>query len=97
MSQTITIFPENSKEHKRLQAAAHLIQAELNRHCKVDNVFFDDSQNWSWTTISIESEMTCCPYVQILNPKQHAILVEGNIDEWFEVVKEIIAKETKNG
>ena len=97
MSQTISIFVEGSKEYKRLEAAANLIQTELNKHCKVDNVLFDTSQNWPWTTILIESDMACFPYVQLLNPKQHAILVEGSTDEWFEVVKEIIAKETKNG
>lgn len=95
MSQTITIFAEGSKEYERLEAAAHMIEAELNLHCKVNNVLFDAGQNWAWTTISMESGMASFPYCQILDPRQHALLVEGNIDEWFETVKQIIKDHQK--
>lgn len=90
MSDAIRTFDKDSKEHKRLEAAAKLIEAETLKKCEVSSIFFDIDQGWIWTTISIESGMKTFPFVQALNPKQQKDIVYGDIETWMQAVTEVI-------
>ena len=92
MNEAINIFPKCSKEYERLQAAASLIMAETGKATKVDTVLFDASQNWPWTTITMESGLSSFPFMQILNPKQQKSIVHETLDEWMETVTTLIKK-----
>lgn len=91
-TEAISIFSQDSKEHKRLEAAALLINAETKKLCKVNTVYFDYGQEWSWTTISIESGMKSFPMIQALNPVQQKKIVYGTLEEFTDTVKELINK-----
>lgn len=91
-NKAISIFGRGTKEYKRLQAAAMLIEAETNKKCKVETIYFDIGQDWLWTTISIESGMESFPYVQALNPKQQNDIIYGDIKQWSETVNCVIEK-----
>jgi hypothetical protein len=90
--QAISVFNKESKERKRLEAAASLIQAETGKVCKVEETMFDAGQNWAWTTILMESGLSVFPFTQILNPKQQNMIVYGEIEDWMKEVQEIIKK-----
>lgn len=97
VSDGISIFNRDSKERKRLEAAANFIQAETGKMCKVEDTLFDVGQNWAYTTVLMESGMTTFPFFQALEPKQQKMIVYGSSAEWMEAVQEIISKQTKKG
>lgn len=90
MSEAIKVFSKDRKEYKRLQAAAKLIEAETYKECRVDNILFDAGQNWMWTTISIESDVSTFPFVQALTPRQQNDIVYGSMSDWLMAVQEVI-------
>lgn len=92
MTEAIKIFKPDTKEAKRLNAAAKLIEAETGKECKIEDILFDAGQNWMYTTILIESGMNMFPFMQALNPKQQSNIVYGTLDEFMQAVKEVIAK-----
>ena len=85
--ETIKVFEEGSKEYNRLSAAKNLIESETKVSCIINEVYFDYSQDWLCTTLLAESEIG---YYQALTPKQQEKIVYGEIDEWFNTIKEII-------
>lgn len=91
-TEAIAVFSQDIKEYKRLKAAALLISAETKKLCKIENVYFDYSQNWKWTTITIESGMRSFPMVQALSPAQQEKIVYGTLEEFTETVKKLINK-----
>lgn len=88
----IQIFEKDSKEYKRLEAAAILIQAETGKTCEVGDTLYDAGQNWSWTTIRMESGFKFSPFIQILSPRQQGMLIYGSLKDWMDVVEEVITK-----
>lgn len=88
----IAIFSPESREYKRLKAAAVLLEAETELFHEVQNCLYDMGQNWHWTTILGESGCKSFPYVQILNPKQQRLLVFGSMKQFNEIVAELIQK-----
>lgn len=91
-AEAISVFTPESHEYKRLEAAAALIQSETNVKCKVENCMFDMGQNWMYTTILCESDMTTFPWVQMLNPKQQKLIVFGSLEQFQTTVLELIHK-----
>lgn len=69
-------FSPSSNEYKALEAVA----AVLNSTCTngytftVDDVYFDLSQNWMWTTISAEKNND---FYQVLCPRDHELITEN--------------------
>ena len=88
MLDVIKVFGEKTKEHKRLEAAAMLINAEFdekNAIARVGETWWDFGGDIKWTTIIIGD-------YQALNPLQMAKIVSGNLKEFIEVVEELVQK-----
>lgn len=88
----IAVFSPESREYKRLKAAAFILEAETGKSHIVQNCLYDMGQNWHWTTILGESGCKSFPRVQILNPKQQGLLVFGSMEQFNETVVQLIKK-----
>lgn len=88
----IAVFSPESREYKRLKAAAFILEAETGESHIVQNCLYDMGQNWHWTTILGESGCKSFPRVQILNPKQQRLLVFGSMEQFNEMVAQLIKK-----
>lgn len=86
----IAVFSPDTREYKRLKAAAILLEAETGKSHIVENCLYDMGQNWHWTTILGESGCRRYPYVQVLNPKQQRMLVFGSMKQFNETVEQLI-------
>lgn len=90
---TIRIYAPKTKEHKRLQAAVELINAEFDDNfgdAEVRDVFWDYGGGIRWTTICFGNDY------QALDPVQHAKLVLGNMDDFGAVVNEVVSRRRKH-
>ena len=90
---TIRIYGEKTKEHKRLEAAAMLINAEFDDcfgDAIVKDMFWDYGGGVKWTTIVIDGQY------QALDPLQHAKIVLGNMDDFGAVVNEVVGRRRKH-
>lgn len=88
----IAVFSPESREYKRLRAAAFILEAETGEPHIVQDCFYDMGQNWHWTTILGESGCKSFPHMQILNPKQQRLLVFGSMEQFNETVAQLIKK-----
>ena len=88
----LCVFGENTIEYQRLKAAAETIQAFTGKECIVHTTHFDIGQNWKYTTVLMESGMQAFTHSHIFSPKDQFNIVYGDVDLWFETVKEIISK-----
>lgn len=88
MSQCITIYPEHTKEYKRLKLAADILELATDKSFTVENVAFDAGQNWNWTTIIGKDGMS----YQLLYPDDQQKLVEGSKQEFAECIEQLIAR-----
>ena len=88
MMDVIKVFGEKTKERKRLEAAAALINAEFdekNATARVDETYWDYGGGIKWTTIIIGDN-------QVLSPLQMAKVVSGDLRDFTEVVEELVRK-----
>ena len=88
----IKVFGEQSKQYMRLEAAARLLNAEMepNDHgqFEVKDIFFDFGQGWKWTTIVFCGGDQWSSY-QALNPKQQGMIVYGDLEDFTKAVWEV--------
>lgn len=89
MSQCIKIYPCESTEYKRLNAAAKLLSAFTDKKFYADTTYFDIGQKWQWTTILLRDDNSIC---QFLSPLDQKIIVSGSYDEYMSCIKELIDK-----
>ena len=90
---TIKTYGQKTKEHKRLEAAAILINAEFDDNfgdAVVKDVYWDFGGGLMWTTIVFEEQY------QALDPVQHAKIVLGTWDEFGQVVGEVVSRRRKH-
>lgn len=90
---TIKIYGWKTKERKRLEAAAILINAEFDDSfgdAEVKDVFWDYGGGIKWTTIVFGDQY------QALDPLQHAKIVLGNFDEFGKVVGQVVSTRRKH-
>lgn len=87
MSQYIKVFPADSDEYKRLQAAAKLLTAFTSDKFYTDVTYFDKGQNWQWTTIIKRIGNQTC---QILNPKDQETIVSGSYSDYMNCIENLI-------
>lgn len=92
---SIKVFGEQSKQYMRLEAAAKLLNAEMeaNDHgqFEVKDIFFDFGQGWKWTTIVFCGGDQWSSY-QALNPKQQGMIVYGSLEDFTRAVWEVSAR-----
>lgn len=78
MNNTIRIYGSNTKEFKRLEAAAKLINADFdanNATARVSEEWFDYPGGVRWTTLIISE-------YQALNPEQQRQITSGSLREF---------------
>jgi hypothetical protein len=93
MQDTIKVFGEKTKEHKRLEAAAMLINAEFDGNygeAEVKDVFWDYGGGVKWTTICFGHEY------QALSPMQHAMITVGKMADFAKAVSEVMESHRKH-
>ena len=80
MSNTIKIFPRDSKEHKLLELAAALLTVKSPNQYRyyVGETYFDYGQDWKWTTILCEDGSHG---YQALSPKAQELILNEQIEE----------------
>jgi len=80
MSNTIKIFPRDSKEHKLLELAAALLTVKSPTQCRyyVGETYFDYGQDWMWTTILCNASDGS---YQALSPKAQELILNEQIEE----------------
>ena len=92
MVDAIKIFGEQSKEWKKLQSAAMLLNAEREDDdtaaFEVRDIYFDYGQGWMWTTIVVNAGDEWSSY-QALNPKQQGEIVYGDYEDFAKAVWEV--------
>lgn len=89
MTDTIRVYGEKTKEYRRLQAAADLINAEFDENfgdAEVRDVYWDYGGGIKWTTICFKGEY------QALDPRQHAIITTGSITDFASAVLEVVIR-----
>ena len=95
MTDAIKVFGEQSKEHKKLEAAVLLLNAEKedddNGVFEIRDIYFDYGQGWMWTTIILNGGDQWSSY-QALNPKQQAQIVYGDFEDFSKAVWEVLEK-----
>ena len=90
---TIKIYGPKTKEHKRLEAAAILINAEFDGcfgDAEVRDVFWDYGGGIKWTTICFGNDY------QALNPVQQAMITLGGMGDFSKAVTEVIDTHRKH-
>lgn len=96
----LTIFPENSKEYKNFETICDIVNAQRNDiKLTIENVFFDISQNWVYTTLicnklpmPTNSSDSLFNSYQILNPVEQEIAVYGTDEERTELINKLLRK-----
>ena len=86
---TIKVFEKGSKEYKKLELAAAMLELLSDNDTKyvVDETYFDFGQNWKWTTISIPERN-----VQVLYPpEQEQIVTAASIKDIVDAVEKVRA------
>ena len=95
MVDAIKVFGPQSKEYKKLQAAAILLNAEKEADDKavfeVRDVYFDFGQGWMWTTIVLNGGDEWSSY-QALNPAHQGMIVYGDFEDFAKAVWEVSEK-----
>lgn len=89
MTDTIKVYGPKTKEHKRLEAAAMLINAEFGDNygdAEVRDVFWDYGGGIKWTTICFGNDY------QALEPLTHAKITVGNMVDFAEAVSHVIER-----
>ena len=78
MVEYIKVFPVGSRERKRLEAAAALMEAKSPNGWRyvVRETYFDFGQNWMWTTVICENGSEWGGY-QALNPREQEDILMG--------------------
>lgn len=95
MDAILQIYQPDSKEYKRLKAAAILIEAETGVHATVEETYFDYGSNWKYSSLSIPCRFMSASY-QTTDPKQYKALVSGTLEEYAKVLSEIIESVKKD-
>ena len=86
---TIRIYGEKTKEYRRLQAAADLINTEFDNNygdAEVRDVYWDYGGGIKWTTICFKGEY------QALDPRKHEMITLGSITDFADAVREVVIK-----
>ena len=91
----IKVFGEHTRQYMRLEAAAKLLNAEMDPadrgSFEVKDIYFDYGQGWMWTTIVFNGGDQWSSY-QALNPKQQSMIVCGNLKSFTNTVWEVIER-----
>lgn len=89
---TIRVYGAKTKEHKRLEAAAMLINAEFDDkfgEAEVVDASFDYGEGIQWTTIRFSN-------TQALTPVQQAMITLGGMGDFSKAVSEVIETHKKH-
>jgi hypothetical protein len=91
----IKVFGEHTRQYMRLEAAAKLLNAEMDPEDKgvfeVRNIYFDYGQGWMWTTIVFNGGDQWSSY-QALNPKHQSMIVCGDLEMFTQAVWAVIER-----
>lgn len=94
----IKVVGANTKAYKRLQAAATLINAEIEPsygEAIVEETWFDYGGGMKWTTIIMRTHEGACGDYQMLNPFEQGQIMYGDLEDVCEAVKDVIESHLK--
>ncbi len=86
---TLRVYEPGSDEHKRLEAAAKLVEAFTGIPTNIETTYFDYGSRWQYTSLNAACSSMSAKY-QAADPKQYEALVQGTFEEYTRALEEII-------
>lgn len=96
----VAVFPPESREHKRLEAAAALLQSETGQsfYLRKDRYVPEEETcdtEQMWTTIFKKSGESPVGHVPVMSPKQQRLIVFGSLQQFYDTVQEVLLNITR--
>lgn len=96
----VAVFPYESRERKRLEAAAAMLQSETGQsfYLKEDRYVPEEGTcdtEQMWTTIFERSGENPAGRTPVISPKQQRLIVFGSLQQFYDTVQEIILNTTR--